>query len=230
MASKGSTGRSFVIRIAVESRTEDILEFHKRHATEFLWPRSLEQIEEYANEERLFEVIEVNENEDELVGLCYIAHGEEPDPPNAERDEFGGVFTTEDCRGHGIASALGIIAISNYFAWDPPSGRLIAHVHEDNPLPRGVLQKYLGFFQNGHEIPPAAQVPKSMKKNKGGEVVGHLFEFQRKTLLEFADWIENFPGTVEGPAGKSKLRIDLPLTTTHRGIAIATLRDQGKKK
>lgn len=227
---KGETGRSFVIRIAAESRTEAILEFHKKHLTEHLWPRTLKQIKELANDERLYEVVEIRGAEEILVGLCYITQGQEPEPPTAERDEFGGVYTSDDCRGYGIASALGKIAISNHFAWDPPRGRLIAHVHEANELPRRVLQEQLGFVQNGQEIPPAEVVPENMKRNKDGQVVGHLFEFQRKTLLKFADWVENFSGTAEGPAGKSWLRIELPLITTYREAAVTALREQGKKK
>jgi hypothetical protein len=151
-------------------------------------------------------------------------HGEEPEPPNLERSEFGGISVADSCRGLGIATALGIVAISNHFAWDPPTGRLIAHVHEANLLPRGLLQNQLGFEQVGQEIPPPEIAPANLARNDDGNVVGDLFEFSRSALDRFADWIEGFAGTLREAAGTSQLEVALPLMAQHRTEAVEALR------
>ena len=222
--------RSFLIRIADESRTEDILAFHNQHLTEHLWPRTFAEFKNLAEQGCLYEALETSGGEEKIISLCYIVHDNEPASPNTERAEFGGVYVTDDCRGCGIATALGIVAISNHFVWDPPKGRMIAHVHEHNPLPRGLLEKQLGFIRNGEEIPPAEAVPASMKRNAKGQVVGHLFEFQKTTLLKLADWIEKFSGTLESKTGKSKFRIALPSIAHYKADTISALRDLGTKK
>jgi hypothetical protein len=144
------------------------------------------------------------------------------------RIEFGGVYVTDTCREFGVASALGIIAISNHHVWDPPVGSLIAHVHEANKLPRGVLKR-LGFVQNGQEIPPNDVVPLSLARNAKDEVIADLFEFQPKTLAEFADWIDDFQGFIHGKAGRSGLVVDLPFIGEYRTNSIEALRDLARK-
>ncbi len=217
--------RSFVIRIAFEDRVQLILDFHRDYLTEYLWPRTLEDFESLAKSESLFEAIETTTGKDSLVGICYVMHGNELESPHGERSEFGGVYVTEDCRGLGIATVLGIVAISNHFAWDPPIGRLVAHVHEANLLPRGMLEKQLGFVRVGQEIPPNDVAPPSMARNERGEVVGDIFEFQLPTLVRFADWIEAFVASVDGKAGTWSLDIAVPLMTRFRREGLAALRD-----
>ena len=220
------TFRSFVIRIADETRAPNIFAFHKEYLTEHLWPRTLAEFRELATNGALYEAIETTSGAEDMVGLCYIMHGQEPTPPNAERGEFGGVYVTENCRSLGLASCLGKAAISNHFAWDPPKGRLIAHVHEDNSLPRDLLEKRLGFFRNGEESPPASAVPPSMKRNAGGQVVGHLFEFRRKTLIDFASWIETASEVIETKKG-ARIRISLPSFKEHKTSTVEALRGLG---
>lgn len=217
--------RSFVLRIAVEERAPQLIDFQQKHLTEYLWPRTVEEFERLAESECLFEVIETTGGREDLVGLCYVMHGTEPEDEQTERAEFGGIYVTDSCRGLGIATALGLIAISNLFAWDPPRGRLIAHVHEDNQLPRGMLHHQLGFELVGQECPPPEVAPPSMKRNENGEVVGDVFEFRRSTLDQFADWIESFAEQVDAKAGSSTVRVDLPLMTKQRAEAIVALRD-----
>ena len=132
--------RSFVIRLAEESRASAVHEFQRRYLTEHLWPRTSEEFKKLAEEECLYEAIELVDGTDRLVGVCYIQFGVEPGKPDIERSEFGGVFVVDDCRGLGLATALSMAAISNHFVWATPHGRLIAHVHEFNELPRGMLQ------------------------------------------------------------------------------------------
>src|SRR5207247_7823220 len=182
--------------------------------------RDFVEFRDLAIKECLFEAVELTDGTENIVGICYIKDDEEPDSPGQQRVEFGGAFTTDECRGLGLATALGIIAISNRFAWDPPRGRLVGHVHEANPLPRGLLTTRLGFVLVGQEIPPAHVAPASMARNANGDVVGDLFEFRWDTLFRFADWIEAFEGKLEGPRGISTLDVALPLMTRHRRQAV----------
>lgn len=218
--------RSFLIRIAFEGRQALILEFHRDHLTEYLWPRTLEEFTDLARKECLYEVLETTSGAEQLAGICYICHGNEPNPPHSERAEFGGIYVTTECRGLGVATALGKVAISNHFVVDPPRGPLIGHVHEANPLPRGILQNQLGFVLTGQEIPPPENAPASMARNDNGDVVADLFEFRRSTLLRFADWIEEFSGSI-GPAAASTLDIEVPTFTRFRANALEALRSLG---
>jgi GNAT superfamily N-acetyltransferase len=220
--------RSFKIQIAIEDEVKLVLDFHNRYLTEHLWPRTSAEFEDLARKEALYITFDTTGGGRDLVGICYIQNDEEPDKPGVKRVEFGGVYVTDSCRGLGVASALGIVAISNHHVWDPPSGRLIAHVHEANQLPRGMLKR-LGFVQNGQEIPPNDKAPARLARNAMGQVVGDLFEFQPKTLAEFADWIEGFQGSIDGKSGRSGLVIALPFMVTLRANSIEALRDLAKK-
>lgn len=227
-------GRRFQLRVAVEERLSPIMAFHKAHLTEHLWPRNEEEFRVLVKSECLLEVVELKvsgfferllgKHSEELVGLAYVAAGTEPDGQTS-RAEFGGIFVSEDVRGYGLAVALGIVSISNAFVLDPPSGRMIAHVHEFNDKPRRVLEEHLGFKRKGEEVPPAEVAPPSMKRNDRGEVVGHLFEFDRRTLCRFADWIDRFSGETTGKSGAAPLELCVPSMTKYRAETLEALRD-----
>lgn len=189
----------------------------------YLYPRELEDMEKLIESESLYEVIETA-SEAELVGVCYVIHATAPE----KRDEFGGIFIRDDVRDLGVATVLGRCAISNHLAWSPSRERMIAHVHEFNSEPRAFLQQWLGFVRNGEEVLPDEAVKPSMEKNKDGKVVGHLFEFQRKTLADFADWFQNFSGTFRGKRDEhSGLKIELKLFS-FLDDALLALRDLSK--
>ncbi len=207
-----------------------VLAFHTRYLTEHLWPRTLEEFKKLATDECLYVAFESTANGEELVGICFVMGAPEPESPNTERLEFGGVYVTDDCRGYGVASYLGVVAISNHHVWDPPIGRLIAHVHEANLMPRGMLQNQLGFTLVGQEIPPSDKAPHSMARNKDGNVVGDLFQFDPAKLLQFADWIEKFSGTIGGKSGESNLHIDLRAFSDLREEIVEALRSLGEAR
>lgn len=216
------------MRVAVEERLQAVLDFHTAHLTEHLWPRTAEEFRKLAVNESLLEIVELPNNlatPERIVGMAYVALGSEPDS-NDERAEFGGIFVEEACRGLGLAKVLGIVAISNYFVTDPPCGRLIAHVHEFNELPRALLQGSLGFVRQGQEIPPTHIVPATLQRNANGEVVGHLFVFDRTKLEQFAEWIEKF----EGKLGGNLLEFDLPSLTKYRTQTLTVLRALSQEK
>lgn len=201
----------FVIRLASAERASIILKFHTAHVGEYLWPRTLKEIRRMIEDECLYELVEPYQVGVKLVGICYIAPGEEPDS-TANRREFGGIFLLEKYRGKalGLAKFFGMAAISEHFIWDNSGERMIAHVHEENTLPRRLLTQDLGFTEVGKEIPPRHIVPKNMKKNKDGDVVGDLFEFQHEKLADFATWLSTFRGTVKGEV-TSKMKLDLTI-------------------
>ena len=88
--------KSFIIRIAVQERTNIILQFQKEYLTEYLWPRNFNEFRKLAEEECLYEVVELlNDNKEELIGICYIMYGSEPNQLNAERIEFGGLYVRQ---------------------------------------------------------------------------------------------------------------------------------------
>jgi GNAT superfamily N-acetyltransferase len=193
-----------------------------------LWPRGLEFFRELAQRESLFEIVANTPFAEEMVGVCYITE----DPSESQcRIEFGGVYVVPKYRGFGLAAALGKAAVSSLFILDPPSMDIpvIAHVHEKNQEPRGVLRQ-LGFIQTGQESPPEEVVPPGLERNEEGKVVGDLFEFQRTQLAEFADWLENFQGLAEGKNGKVPLEIDVPFFTKYKSAAIEALRDLSTRK
>jgi hypothetical protein len=222
--------RSFTFRIAHEDEVPHVLDFHKRYLTEHLWPRTLEEFERVAKDNCLYVAFETMENAEVLVGICYVMHAEDPKRLNTERLEFGGVYVIDGCRGYGVATALGILAISIHHVWDPPGGPLVAHVHEANQLPRGMLQEHLGFVLVDREIPPSGIAPPSMARNQDGNVVGDLFRFDPAELLRFADLIEKFSGTISGKSGESDLYVDLPSVVSHRDEAVQALRDLALKR
>lgn len=225
----GASERSFVVRLGTDASVPELLDFHQRRLTEHLWPRTRAEFKALTEANALYQALETTAGDERLVGLCYISPGVEPLLPGTERHEFGGFYVEDSCRGCGVATALGKLAISNQFAFDPPRGRLVAHVHESNELPRRVLTR-LGFFRNGEETPPPDAAPKMMRRNARGEVVGHLYEFDRAALIAFADWIDGFDGSIEGRAGRSRLRADLALVSRHKAEALEALRTLGAQR
>jgi len=221
--------RHFVIDLGPSEEVDAIYDFHAGCVDDFLWPRSPSEFVKLAEDECLYRVLEVRDGRRYLVGICYVKEGRELEAPQAMRWEFGGIYISEDCRGLGIPTTLGMVAVSNHLVGDYTRNtvRMIAHVHEFNDKPRGLLDR-LGFKRVGEEIPPDEVAPKSMRRNERGEVVGHLFEFDRKALSGFADWLQSYDGTTRAKDGRvSRLEIALPLADRYRSEAVEALRQMG---
>jgi len=215
-----------------DSRIDDVFEFHKDHIGEYIWPRTLDEFRQLANDGCLYAAYEQPGTQPiKEVGVCYIMDGE--NPFGNPRREFGGIYVSDDYRGAGVASALGTIAISNYYVWDPlrqdqrEIEKLIDHVHEFNDLPRRLLTTRLGFKENGRQEIPPVEPPRNMRRNADGEVVGDLFEFDKSKLLEFADWLESFSGHLTGKSGRRIARIEVPAMRTYLKETLEALRDLG---
>lgn len=212
----------FIIRLAKAEQALTILKFHLSHVGDYLWPRKIDEIESMIEDECLYELVKKTKKGVILVGICYIAHAEEPDS-QAHRKEFGGIFLLPKYRGKklGLAKVFGMAVLCEHFIWDSSNERMIAHVHEENMLPRRFLTEDLGFKEVGKEMPPAhVKVPSSMKRNQDGEVVGLLYEFQREKLADFAKWLTTFKGVVEGEV-KSKMRLELGIGKNRKKAAKA---------
>lgn len=211
------------------ARREDVAavhEFHQSQATEFIWPRTSNELNQLADEGSLL-VARANDattQSEYIIGMCYVMEGEEPE--GGRRWEFGGVCVSDEFRGYGIGSALGVLAISSHYLYEPPQKgeRLIAHVHKDNSLPWHMLKVQLGFVQVGQETPPSEVVPPGLRRNSKGEVVGDLYEFRISTLGRFADWLETFDGRVEGRNGYLTTNLNLRFFQAYRATAIQALR------
>ena len=146
------------------ARREDVAavsEFHRNQATEFIWPRTPDELNQLADEGSLLvaRAKDTSTQSECIVGMCYVMEGEEPE--DGRRWEFGGVCVSDEFRGYGIGSILGILAISSHYLYEPPykEERLIAHVHTDNVFPLHMLEEQLGFVQVCQEIPPSEVIP-----------------------------------------------------------------------
>jgi len=191
------------IAIARRKHVATVHEFHLSQATEFIWPRTPNKLNQLADEGALLVARASNTStqSEYIVGMCYVMEGEEPE--GGRRWEFGGLCVSDEFRGYGIGSALGVLAISSHYLWEstPKWERLIAHVHIDNSFPQHMLEVQLGFVQVGQETPPPEVVPPGLRRNARGKVVGDLYEFRVSNLDKFADWLENFDDRVEGKSG-----------------------------
>ncbi len=77
---------------------------------------------------------------------------------------------------------------------------IIAHVHESNPKPRRLLDHLLFEYKETRAY-PGEGLPRKMKRNSEGMVVGDIFHFTRQGLRALADWFTNeFQGTLKNGA------------------------------
>lgn len=225
--------RDISVTIA-RARCEDVTEVHKFHqsqATEFIWPRTVSDLRGLADDGSLIIAFTTNITaiSKQIIGMCYVMKGDEPEGDLAGklRWEFGGVCVSNNLRGYGLGSAISTIAISSHCVLELPQNgaRLIAHVHEDNDLPRRMLEKQLGFIQRGQEIPPSEIVPSTLRRNAEGNVVGDLYVFQAPTLSKFADWLEAMGGKITGKMGDMATDINISLFKDDFDSTIIALRD-----
>lgn len=197
---------SLTFSLCRQDDREATYEFHRRTSGEYIWPRTDDEFRALIDEQQVFVAKTAAGVAGLVAGLCYAKRDDD-----ADRWEFGGVCVDNTLRGRGVAAVLGRIAISTAFLMDDPPGELIAHVHEFNHSPRHLLVTELGFLQTGEQEIPPIEPPPSMKRNDRGQVVGDLFRFQVATLAAFADWFEQFNGTILGKQGATPAHLDVLL-------------------
>jgi GNAT superfamily N-acetyltransferase len=180
---------------AVGSETDAAFQFYQSFQTEFLWPRTLREIEEMAEDGQLFAAAEGGR----FLACCYMK------PDDGDGYEFGGVLVDEAARGRKVGSTLGRVALAVVSAMASPD-EIIAHVHEENELPRPLLQR-LGFVPTGtKDGPPDA--PPGMKRNAEGKVVGDVYKFDFSQFVAIADWLDAFHDEVAGVPAELSVIVD----------------------
>lgn len=198
----------YIFQLVKDQDVENVFQFHEKNVTEFMWPRTIDELKEMVEKQCLYQVLKVKDGQISKAGICYIKDVQD------EKDniEFGGIYINEDDRGYGIGAALGIICISNHLVLDYTSNdvKIIAHVHEENESPLRLLTDDLGF-KKVRTVELGIEPPESMRRNKDGKVVGIVFEFDKKTIKDFINWFKKFNNVTSGKNKDTfKIRIELP--------------------
>lgn len=166
--------------------------FHENAATEHIWPRTLEDIRRYSESGHLFGI--KSDEAGGFVALCYAILDED-----TQEWEVGGLIVAKPFRRGGLGIFLVRMALAHTMVFQQPwanDQRIIAHVHEANDKPRGLLEE-VGFIYSKSVEPPIDIVPGSMLRNEAGKVVGHEFEFPPDGLKRLSHWLNNeFDGTL----------------------------------
>ncbi|HEX3104998.1 MAG TPA: GNAT family N-acetyltransferase [Terriglobales bacterium] len=198
---------SFVISRVPIHELEAAFKFHRDFASanSHIWPRSPEEFKQLAREGSLFGVRIAASGE--YVGLCYS------DLKEADRVwEVGGLMVASEARKRGIGTLLARFVLVHTFAWSRPfrnSQEVIAMVHEANQDPRQIVED-LGFvFVKSEEVPEEI-IPKSMKRNPEGKLVGHRFRFTDDGLRELERWSRE---TLDLDLETAQARLDLGAAT-----------------
>jgi len=186
----------------------EAFQFHQSVASsdEHIWPRTEQQIYQYANDGQLFGVR--SEQSGPFMALCYVALN------SAEKEfELGGLTVARAVQRMRIGTVLARLALAYTMVYEQPwrnDQEVIAHVHEENQDPRKLL-KTLGFeYLHPIEL-PGNQAPPSMKRNPAGNVVGDKFRFTRDGLQLLSNWFnQEFSDTRVGGA---KVVVDMDLVT-----------------
>lgn len=179
------------ITIASESISEELLFFHKKHLTEFLFPRNIDFFRKLIADSKIFIARESISNE--LIGLCYIDNEAEELCKNFGRHEFGGLYLIKRYQGKGLAEALCIISLSHNFTNDRTTGRIVSHIHELNQFPVKLFQKNLHFLKVGFEVVPRWYYRKLKNMNFHNKIlVGELYSLYFHNFKHYAHWMNNF--------------------------------------
>jgi RimJ/RimL family protein N-acetyltransferase len=186
------------------SEADDAFAFHRNvcDGDQHVWPRTPDQIAALAEEDLLFGVRRSDNNA--LAGLCYILFNEDEDVW-----ELGGLTVPEEFRGHGAGSFLVRFALAHTLAFEDPfknHQNIIAHVHELNEKPRGLLHR-VGFRKTGSVTVPSDIAPKSMKRNAHGEVRGDVFMYGSEAVHDLVRWLDSFDGTVTATGMRAEIQL-----------------------
>lgn len=181
----GDESLSFTFSVVSSAEVAKAYVFHAGIAdsNEHIWPRTREQLEAYAQDNSLFGARRTDTGQ--FVGLCYVKRDSDTEP-----FELGGLTVAEKYRKSGIGIMLVRFALAHVMVYDDPWSTkqdIIAHVHESNDNPRGLLDLLL-FEHREKKAYPGEGFPLSMKRDANGNVVGDVFRFTPKGLQALADW------------------------------------------
>jgi GNAT superfamily N-acetyltransferase len=213
--------RRFQFRVVTQAAVTEAGTFYDSQHDEHLWPRTTEELAHMAEEGELFCCEDefgdavTPEHRTRIVAACYLK-------AETHAYEFGGVCVSPSVRGHGVGTFLGQVAIATVLAQSNQVNRLIAHVHEDNELPRHMLAR-MGFQQTSERV-VADDAPASMRRNSAGKVVGDVFRFEEAAFATLADHLEGFHGQLSGKAGLSSARVQISQWQDYKPELIEALR------
>lgn len=178
---------SLYIANVTSKNAEAAYRFHEkitRAEDSHLWARTEVEIKDLIADGCLFGLW-VGE-EKQLVALCYATLAD-----NELSWEIGGLTVDDTMKRRGVGSILLRFTLAHTVVYQQPwnNGQtLIAHVHEVNDDPRGIINK-LGFKHlRRFEVPESANPPKWMKRNAEGKVVGDEFEFPPEAVKTLTAW------------------------------------------
>lgn len=167
--------------------TEAAYWFHQKIANNensHLWARTEVEIKALIADGCLFGLWFGEEKR--LVALCYATLAD-----NELSWEIGGLTVDDTMKRRGVGTLLLMFALAHTVVYQQPwnNGQtVIAHVHEGNENPRGIINK-LGFQHlRRFEVPESANPPRWMKRNAEGKVVGDEFEFPPAALGTLTTW------------------------------------------
>ncbi len=200
-------------------------DFHQSISStnEHIWPRTEEQISEFAERGELFGVRRLSTGE--FAGLCYSTL-------EGVEWEIGGLTVTEKNRHLHLGTMLVRFALAHTIATSRPwhyQQQIIAHVHEDNQNPRNLLRR-IGFEFLEKVTIPGDQAPASMKRDENGNLSGDKFRFPQAGVAQLSAWFDNeFAGMLAD--GKTPAEFEIPpggLETLKEALreAVADLRVQ----
>lgn len=188
-----SAPETYVFFQISSQEAEKAFAFHQSLSDDHIWPRTKTEVERFIRDGELYGV--KKQSSGEYVGLCYVHL-------DGAVWELGGITVSETVRGLWIGSVLTNLALAHTIAIQSPwsnKQEIIAHVHEQNESPRGMLDR-AGFKLTGEKtiVPDeiARTVP-SMKRNKDGKIVGDRFQFPQVEVMRLAKWLcDDFSGTL----------------------------------
>lgn len=181
---------SYIFSQIPDSSAAEAFSFHQLVASSdpHIMPRSESQIKVFAERGELFGVRKATSGT--FVAICYATLEE-----RSHEWEIGGLTVLDELRKLGIGTVLVRFTLCSVIANERPwdfGDKIIAHVHEENPKPRGLLQA-IGFEllagKEGIVILPGESAPPSMKRNAEGNVVGHTFQFPRAAVRQLYNWL-----------------------------------------
>jgi GNAT superfamily N-acetyltransferase len=164
-------------------------DFHQRIAAaqySYLWARTEVEIKALISDGSLFGVWCGKDRQ--LVALCYSTLAE-----NELTWEIGGLAVDDTVKNRGIGTILLQFTLAHTVVYQQPwnnGQKVIAHVHEVNDDPRGIIEKRGFRFVKRFEVPESANPPKWMKRNVEGKVVGDEFEFPPEALQGLIGWFD----------------------------------------
>lgn len=191
-------------------------DFHEKVAAvpdSHLWARSESQIRKLIKHGCLYGAWLGEDRQ--LVGLCYALLNEKE-----QTWEIGGLSVDKSVGGRGIGTILVRFALAHTIVYEQPwvyGQEVIAHVHEANEEPRGILEKSGFEFSRLIPVPEEANPPSWMRRNAEGKIIGHEFKYPPRNVKALSDWFDQELDKLErvavkfdlGPSDIEDLKTDL---------------------